>query len=151
MPSDNLLGEIRLAKGNIFFIPPAYIDSRICDPIPPYEITSCNETGLWLEYDESIEKACESLLDPFNATYKNYFCYLCNVDFEMPQNMWVCPPLENVWHTQEPEFSFMIDPALAVEDSIPDSLFCEDSQFPDKNLVSGSYIYRWASSRENLS
>ena len=38
---------------------------------------SCNQTGLWLKDDETIDWACKSLDSRFYH-FKNAFCYLCN-------------------------------------------------------------------------
>ncbi|KAL3832445.1 hypothetical protein ACJMK2_024087 [Sinanodonta woodiana] len=45
-----------------------------------YTISTCNETGLWMDYDPSIEWACESFQPGviFLEDFQNIFCYICN-------------------------------------------------------------------------
>ena len=45
-----------------------------------YKISTCNETGLWPVYDATTDAACNSFIDPFKNYFKNFFCYLCNVE-----------------------------------------------------------------------
>ena len=77
-PEKDLLAKIRSSKGNIFFVPPDYIMVDACF-LPPYTISRCNVSGLWSSYDEYIVQSCNLFIDPFNSTYKNSFCYLCNI------------------------------------------------------------------------
>lgn len=47
--------------------------------IPTVRITACNETGLWGNYDSTIDLACRRLTLPYTQyIYKNVFCYICN-------------------------------------------------------------------------
>ncbi|KAL3832447.1 hypothetical protein ACJMK2_024089 [Sinanodonta woodiana] len=43
-------------------------------------ISTCNETGLWMDYDPSIEWACENFQPGviFLEDFQNIFCYMCN-------------------------------------------------------------------------
>ena len=41
-------------------------------------ITYCNQTGLMVSYDESLDYMCSSFKSIYDATYRNVFCYLCN-------------------------------------------------------------------------
>ncbi|KAL3832432.1 hypothetical protein ACJMK2_024075 [Sinanodonta woodiana] len=43
-------------------------------------ISTCNETGLWMDYDPSIEWACKNFQpgDVFLEDFQNIFCYICN-------------------------------------------------------------------------
>ncbi|KAK3589598.1 hypothetical protein CHS0354_043059 [Potamilus streckersoni] len=43
-------------------------------------ISTCNKTGLWVDYDPSIEWACEHFVpgDLFLYDFRNIFCYMCN-------------------------------------------------------------------------
>ena len=41
-------------------------------------ISTCNETGLWENYDSFIERACWLYFAPYQATYRNPFCAICN-------------------------------------------------------------------------
>lgn len=40
-------------------------------------VKSCNESGLWTQYDADIAWACEHLIQAFGI-FKNVFCYICN-------------------------------------------------------------------------
>lgn len=40
-------------------------------------VSSCNESGTWLTYDEDIELACQ-IYDHKYHVFKNVFCYMCN-------------------------------------------------------------------------
>ena len=75
--SEDFLQTVEEKRCNVFYWPPATIPTKRCN-IPTYSISKCNMTGYWQEYNETIDSACEAFLDPFNLTYKNYFCYLCN-------------------------------------------------------------------------
>ena len=66
-----------------------YVQS--CKAVPEYTISTCNVTGQWSNYNRSIEVACNSFTDPFNQTYRNYFCYLCNVNTPLPRDQRACP------------------------------------------------------------
>lgn len=61
------------------FVPPTEIELnglRSCDE----QISQCNITGQWKQYDPAIEAACRSYYSPFLYEYRNIFCFLCNVD-----------------------------------------------------------------------
>ena len=86
----NILLETRNEKCNIFFKPPYYYDQNMCT-FPQYTIYECNQSGLLQDKDEMLEWACNKYYDPYNTTYKNFFCYLCNVDDINPPNNLHCP------------------------------------------------------------
>ena len=137
-PTDNLLEHIRQTKGNIFFVPPDYVSVQNCDPVPSYEISSCNETGEWPLYDDIIAKGCDSFIDPFNYTYKNYFCYLCNNGQDVSTQDWICPEKDINPEGIPVVFSAIIDQEIVTAKPTADSLICESSQFKDEILVSTS-------------
>ena len=56
----------------------------------PYTISTCNETGQWRVYNETLDTACNSFVDPFNFTFKNVFCFLCNIDNREPIDLPKC-------------------------------------------------------------
>ncbi|KAK3590082.1 hypothetical protein CHS0354_041125 [Potamilus streckersoni] len=69
--------HIRSKNCKIDFQPPLNLEyqQEICRPT----ISSCNETGKWLHYNEAIEKLCHSTYGSnFNNQFKNVFCMLCN-------------------------------------------------------------------------
>ena len=74
----NLLNTIEDKRCNILYKPPSSAILQVCDRSTQYTISTCNATGKWNAYDKFIEMACNSFADPFNQTYKNYFCMLCN-------------------------------------------------------------------------
>ncbi|KAL3864223.1 hypothetical protein ACJMK2_005927 [Sinanodonta woodiana] len=81
--------HIRSMDCKIDFKPPFNLDYKpeVCYPI----ISSCNETGKWLNYNEEIEKLCHSAYgSTFNNQFRNVFCMLCNnvTTLENPS----CPP-----------------------------------------------------------
>ena len=61
----------------------------------PYIISMCNETGQWRVYNETLDAACNSFVDPFNFTFKNVFCFLCNTDNREPIDLSNCPNFIN--------------------------------------------------------
>ena len=131
---ENLLKLIRETMGNIVFQPPAYIKVQTCY-VPPYSISTCNETGLWPEYmyDENIENACHSFLDPFNLTYKNYFCFLCNTAENVSPKNGDCvkEPLE----IRRP---VGLEDLVNVKNDTDGALDCGSLQFEDDKMVSQS-------------
>ena len=72
---------------NISFASPEYVQVEYC---VPYEIGTCNVSGHWKVYNGTLERACNSFIDPFNLTYKNVFCFLCNVDTSISVDLSQC-------------------------------------------------------------
>ena len=140
----NFWYNLKSQGGNVLFRPPAYIPMETCDPdIHIYHISTCNETGLWQIYNRTIERACESYTDPFNLTFKNYFCYLCNTAEKLPLSQWKCRKSNRTYEefNLTPPFSAIIDiKVLQVSDNT-DRLFCKHSQFPDRITVSKQYSW----------
>ncbi|XP_060069089.1 uncharacterized protein LOC132549191 [Ylistrum balloti] len=65
---------------NIFYHPPSETVSFPCSDETTM-ITECNVTGLWADYDSSIEWTCENYRNGYMydyTLYKNVFCYICN-------------------------------------------------------------------------
>ena len=87
----DILTETKNEKCNIFYKPPFQYRLHYVCTFPQYTIYRCNQSGLWKDKNELIEWACNKYYDPFNTTYKNYFCYLCNVDNIPPSDSWYCP------------------------------------------------------------
>ena len=138
IPKQNLLTEVKRQRANIFFLQPNYIAVKLCD-VPPFKITTCNETGLWKLYNEYIATACHAFLDPFNQTYKNYFCYLCNSAESLSERNWRC----NLNQTQgslnfKPPFLAILDLAAVKGELQSDKLNCTPNQFKDEIRVSSS-------------
>ena len=90
--TDNLLKKLKKENCTIISVPPDkenMIYDNICY-LPPFQISQCNVTGKWSKYDKDVELACRSYTDPFNSTYKNYHCYVCNVATPEPVIDWKC-------------------------------------------------------------
>ena len=109
----------------------------------PYEIGTCNVTGRWNEYNETIERACHSFIDPYNFTYKNVFCFLCNEDNTVPVDLWQCQQMstsndtakESVAAVNVP-FRAMLDLSAVVMTQPAVQLQCnEHTQFTDEKMV----------------
>ena len=119
----------------IIFEKPDYLNVDECLlNWPSYYVSSCNETGLWRIYNRRIEQACNAYRDPFNDTFKNYFCYLCNRAEHQPIDQWKCkqPPAPVV---HKPQFTVTLDTRLLVDDHKRPWLLCDKKQIPDKQMV----------------
>ena len=86
----DILDKTKNEKCNIFYKPPNLFSEIVCT-YPQYTIYQCNQSGLWRNKDELIEWACNNYYDPFNGTYQNVFCYICNVEDSLQPNNWYCP------------------------------------------------------------
>lgn len=134
MPDKNLLSSLADRQCNIVYKPPDKIPVENCIKIP-YTISRCNVTGKWKYYNELIERGCLSFIDPFNLTYMNYFCYLCNT--AEPANPLICtlPQVDNIEDVAPPCSAIM---SLDVINSMiqDTSLDCNiNTQFEDNKLV----------------
>ena len=130
--------ELKEQGGTVIFRPPNFIPVDTCHKYQPsFYISSCNVTGLWSEYNQSIEAACESFIDPFNNTYKNYFCYLCNIAEMLPTKEWVCNRTGSQVNWMPP-FTAILDISVVDtnDEDDKDSITCGKNQFPDHKRVS---------------
>ena len=101
-----------------------------------YEISTCNETGLWPVYNATTDIACNSFIDPFNRTYKNYFCYLCNVERPIDIDKHVCRASEDNINRFTPSFNAVLDINTIKRWDSGDTLACDSgAQFEDYKLV----------------
>ena len=134
IPNENLLLELKQQRGNIIFHQPKYVEVQSCD-VPRFQISTCNKTGLWKTYNKYIERACSSFLDPFNYTYRNYFCYLCNAG-TLPEDSWGCF-IESVGgdYNLNPPFLAILDIAAVKSELARDQLHCGPDQFKDEIMV----------------
>ena len=136
---DELKDQVKAQGGSIIFKPPIYVPAVLCDPfLPSYEISSCNLTGLWQVFNKSIDMACNSYIDPFNHTYKNYFCYLCNIDEQLSKEGWICK-INNKTSGDiniTPPFSAILDITVLDREQNRETLICKENQFPDDKMVS---------------
>ena len=132
----NFFATVREKRCNIFYRVPNLVLGRSCW-LHEYEISTCNVTGLWPSYSYSTELACNSIVDPFNKTYKNYYCYECNTETPLPPDQWVCRDTGQIQATQhKPEFSAVLD-VTAVEPVLGDEeLHCDTKRhFEDYKMV----------------
>ena len=132
----NFLSTFRDKKCNIFYRASDVSPALNCS-IPGYKINRCNVTGLWQVNNDTIKQACEAFIDPYNSTYRNYFCYLSNSGEIMSPNSWDCPaPLHKI-HDTSLTYSVQIDvDVLAILET--EDLGCDvRSQFKDYKIVSG--------------
>ena len=139
---DNLKQE----GGNIIFKAPNFLPANTCDQfLPHYNISSCNVTGLWPIYNRSIEIACKSYIDPFNHTFKNYFCYLCNIAEQNPVEHWECQKsnLTRGDMNLTPPFAAILDLTVLGLDYNDKMEPCETNQFPDNKLVSVIVVFMY--------
>ena len=137
LPDKNLLQTIKEKQCNMYYIPPRDTFVHECT-IVPYSISECNITGRWEKYDPMLEAGCHSFVDPFNQTYANVFCYLCNTLMADQLELSICTlPDAGSLGQISPPFSAILD--LDVINSIvrEDTLYCNKfTQFKDEKLVS---------------
>ena len=132
----DFLNSIRHKRCNIFYRPPWFQSAMSCI-ITQYKISHCNETGLWQVFNETIKQACESFVDPFNSTYQNYFCYMCNSQDMMPRENWYCPsPLQNDQNApQRPVYISTPDISLLTNERNKETGCDLTTQFLDYRMV----------------
>ena len=107
-----------------------------CSASPEHMISSCNVTGLWANYSRSIEIACHSFTDPFNQTYRNYFCYLCNIGKPIPRDKRTCATHTSRQSSLDAQFAFTVSYDLIMQSSADTSLNCSPTkQFTDVKKV----------------
>ena len=84
-----------------------------------------------------IEAACNSFLDIFNRTYRNYFCYLCNTANPDPPEHWTCEaPRDQPDQSDAARYSvdLSVDLIEKIEDGVV--LNCDpETQFVDLKKV----------------
>ena len=140
---DRILSIMEENGCNIFFIPPLFTDVEGCN-IPSYTVSRCNQSGLWAEYNDTLVRACLAFIDPFNQTYQNVFCYLCNTDVTVtPQRSsdWSCNDPFDVEDDQGPLFSMRLRHEALERRKNFDQLKCDlTRQFPDYKSVSRNDI-----------
>ena len=134
-PDENLLQSVRKNRCNIFFKTTFYTEP--CTE-QFYTTSECNVTGLWSTYNETIDRACNSYVDAFNMTYKNYFCWLCNTNRHIPSDHWKCqaPPRRDQATTYPPFVAILDLSAIKAKAATTKELTCKDTQFEDRKMVS---------------
>lgn len=134
-PTDNdIYDQIVESNCSLYFrIPDNY--KQKCN-IPEYKISVCNTTGLWPVYHKATELACQSFVDPFNGTYQNYFCYVCNTDQPKTPANWNCPHLGDQTAEITPPFIALISLDAVQQWREDKQLDCNIvNQFKDKKKV----------------
>ena len=131
---DMLVLEIYKANCTVNFVKVKYSESHDCEK-PSYSISTCNETGQWQHHDELINQACDSFVAPFDFTFKNYFCYLCNSRTHVPYTVSKCHvPRKKDIRDFLPRFSVIVDIDTSGRWNL--ALSCDKTnQFQDKRLV----------------
>ena len=143
-PEKDLLAKIRSREGNIFLVPPDYVMVEACF-LPPYTISRCNVSGLWSSYDQYIVQSCNLFVDPFNSTYQNAFCYLCNIptyNISEPINTCIDPFLMDVAYDEpKAQFQALVDVVTVTQQADDESridksnLACDRTKFKDEIQV----------------
>ena len=101
-----------------------------------YSISVCNTTGRWPMYNHAVELACQSFVAPFNRTYQNYFCYVCNTDQPQAPEDWHCPALRGDDNKFLPPFIALINIDAVQHWRKDNQLECNIvNQFQDKKKV----------------
>ena len=134
----NLLATLKDKKCNIIFrLPDNLWFQNECTSWPPYTISRCNETGLWPVYDEITESACDAFVDPFNFTYKNYFCYLCNMPDQDFLEDWRCRKEFGQINDVSPPFFAILDLEVfkKISEKAPELNCDTEVTFEDLKLV----------------
>ena len=145
LPDENLLQTIKEKQCNINFIKPAKTPVDECE-IVPYVTSECNVTGKWQEYDPVIDAGCQSFIDPFNLTYANVFCYLCNTERSDQSEPSICNfPSQEIFSDVSPPFSAILtlDAIMSMTklDTSVDTLQCNKTrQFKDEKMVNNLSI-----------
>ena len=145
LADDDILDTIVSKKCNILYEPPTTAKLDACRDWPIYNITSCNITGKWDSYDEYIERACNAFVDPFNQTYQNYFCMLCNTPTKLQsQNHTTCRGKKDSIVSVSPPFFAILDIDLWREQQgLFPKLTCNGTQFKDTKFVSFQNLPRY--------
>ena len=132
----NFVLNIKQRYCNLLFEFPKETATQTC-VMPPYTISKCNETKLWPIYDEAIDLACDAFLDPFNLTYKNYFCYVCNTAEPIEYDEEKCKGVKfHDFNDVTPSFSLIINLDNIIPAKSEDTLNCDKgTQFEDHKLV----------------
>ena len=141
-PKSDLLQELKKTRDNIMFIHPKYVTVEECRLTPENVVDTCNETGLWRNFDANVKTACESFIDPFNSTYKNIFCYMCNHGDEQVSLLskdTKCRYRYSGSDSEKLQYSVKTDLFTVENGHNHASLMCDDDEFQDLYSVC---IYR---------
>ena len=138
LTDDNFVDKMEEKNCSMYFLQPDETQTQQCQRGYRYEISTCNETGLWPYYDQLTDLACQSFIDPFNLTYKNYFCYLCNTDQFQPKENRTCSPSDYDAHMLDitPPFTAIVNLEAIKPSTEKDLMDCNVIyQLQDKKMV----------------
>ena len=137
---EDFLAKVEENRCNIFYRPPLSSVIPVYDTCTEryYTISECNATGLWPVYDRTVETACKSFVDPFNYTYRNYFCYVCNTDNPLPKKDWKCELRQGEGGSFQPPFLAILDVSEIQTKTVnaPELVCDNETQYKDTKLVS---------------
>ena len=130
-----LVPELRHHKKcNIVFEKPSnYNLPPGCEPL----ISTCNETGKWIQYDYFTEKACSAYSAPYiqnSKIYRNIFCFLCNMN-ERPLSFENCSLSMEMGNTKPISISFAV--ILNFNEAIPEL----QQEVEEPESCSGATVY----------
>ena len=135
----SLLTTIRKKMCNIFYKTPSYYRAPKCTvstALMSVLVSRCNETGRWPTFDSITDLACSSFTDPFNLTYKNYFCYVCNTEAPVQLDSMQCNSRFGDLPLVKPLYKFTYDLEIINKINTGDLLRCDaETQFSDLKLV----------------
>lgn len=101
---EQVIHQIKTNKNcGLRFIPPPTVKSERLKSCGPF-ISECNVTGQWKHYEQLTDIACRSFSLRYGVTYRNVFCYLCNID---SSNGYI-KPSSNIEKTFFPSFSLVL-------------------------------------------
>ena len=117
------------------------------------EYSTCNKTGLWKVYNETIDNACLSFSMPYFKTghkhsgqipmiFNNVFCYICNFNNHFESIPKVCPDIDVLFErSRKMSFSILVDfkSYLNGEDASQKGS-CEVNEIFDPYLVSSDFL-----------
>ena len=140
LTDDNFVDKMEEKNCSMYFLQPDETQTPTCQRSYQFEISTCNETGFWPYYDQLTDLACQSFIDPFSLTYKNYFCYLCNTDQQLqPKENRICSRVGNAGHMLgaiTPPFTAIVSLEAIKPSTEKDLMDCNViHQLQDKKMV----------------
>ena len=113
----------------------------------PPDFSTCNETGLWNTYNESIDSACLSFSMPFFKqggksrkgvkVFRNVYCYMCNFNANLKSVPQDCPVVEELFSKSSwgPRFSILLDTNEYLKETAGEKDACRVDEIYDPYLV----------------
>ena len=142
---ENILHVLEENDCEVYLKRPGDVPAQLCDAPPEYSISTCNVSGLWNDYNSTIEVACHAFTDPFNETYRNYFCYLCNTDKPIPRDEWICADPNAQQSRSEAPFTVTVTYYMTLNMTVDKPLNCNvEAQFTDLKKVIEAVLRQYA-------